>query len=175
MRLLAEFIVRRARFDDLGKVIEINRKCLPENYPEWFFRDHLVNWGEAFLVAEVNGEVVGYVMCRVEFGLGITVKGLVRRGHVISLAVLPEHRRKGIATALMKEALKALKEKYGCKEVYLEVRVSNLPAIRLYEKLGFKRVKVIPMYYADGEDAYLMARSLEDFSSFRSFTHDLRL
>jgi len=175
VRLVAKFVVRRARFSDLGKVIEINRKCLPENYPEWFFRDHLVNWGEAFLVAEVDGEVVGYVMCRVELGLGVIVKGLVRRGHVISLAVLPEHRRKGIATALMKEALKVLRDKYGCKEVYLEVRVSNLPAIKLYEKLGFKRVKIIPMYYADGEDAYLMARSLENFSGFRSLTLDLRL
>ncbi|MEM4138682.1 MAG: GNAT family N-acetyltransferase, partial [Sulfolobaceae archaeon] len=46
------------------------------------------------------------------------------------------------------------------EEVFLEVRVSNVPAISLYKKLGFREVKVLRYYYADGEDAYLMAREL---------------
>jgi len=53
-----------------------------------------------------------------------------------------------------------MKNVYDAKEVYLEVRVSNTPAIRLYEKLGFKIVKVLEGYYSDGENAYLMAREL---------------
>ncbi len=155
--------IRKARLEDLDQVIRINEITLPEHYPRWFWENHLKNWGEAFFVAEVGDKIVGYVMTRVEYGPGYTVPGImVKRGHIISIAVLPEYRRRGIGTALMKAAMDALRKVYGCREVYLEVRVSNMPAIKLYEKLGFRKVKVIPMYYLDGEDAYLMARPLEE-------------
>jgi len=49
---------------------------------------------------------------------------------------------------------------YKATECYLEVRVSNTPAINLYSKLGFMIVKIMKGYYADGEDAYVMARKL---------------
>ncbi len=157
------FVIRRARREDLPAVIVINRVALPENYPEWFFQDHLERWGDAFYVAEAGGKVVGYVMSRVEYGASLfDARRLVRKGHIVSIAVLPGYRRRGIGTALMKAALRALRERYGCEEVYLEVRVSNEPAIRLYEKLGFRKVRVIPMYYMDGEDAYVMALSFQE-------------
>ncbi|MEM1620073.1 MAG: ribosomal protein S18-alanine N-acetyltransferase [Fervidicoccaceae archaeon] len=154
------FKIRRASLEDLPAVIEINRSSLPENYPFYFFREHLENWPEAFLVAEIEGKVVGYVMCRVEVGFGHLNKVPMRRGHVISLAVAERYRRLGIGTALMKEAIEALKNVYKAREVYLEVRVSNKPAISLYEKLGFEVTRRIPAYYHDGEDAFLMARAL---------------
>ncbi|MEM0042669.1 MAG: N-acetyltransferase, partial [Thermofilaceae archaeon] len=72
--------------------------------------------------------------------------------------VIPEMRRKGIGTSLMLKAMEALRKYYSVDEYYLEVRVSNTPAINLYKKLGFTPVKVIKGYYLDGEDAYLMAR-----------------
>jgi len=49
----------------------------------------------------------------------------------------------------------------GCDEVYLEVRVSNEQAIRVYEKLGLETRSRLRGYYRDGEDAYLMARELK--------------
>ncbi len=154
-------VIRKAKKEDIPIVMYINKVSLPENYPEWFFEEHLERWGEAFYVAEVGGKVVGYVMSRVEFGAPYVVEGsIVKKGHIVSIAVLEGYRRRGIGRRLMENALRSLKEVYECKEVYLEVRVSNLPAIRLYEKLGFKKVRVIPMYYLDGEDAYLMARPL---------------
>ncbi|RLE82464.1 MAG: ribosomal-protein-alanine N-acetyltransferase [Thermoprotei archaeon] len=152
------FVVREFRPDDLEKVIDINRICLPENYPAFFFMDHYRNYPKAFLVAEVEGEVVGYVMCRIEWGLSYFKYMPTKLGHVISLAVLPHARRKGLGTNLMLTSMKAMKEVYGAKEFYLEVRVSNLPAIRLYERLGFRVVRIIRGYYSDGEDAYVMAR-----------------
>ena len=154
-------VIRKAKKEDIPIVMYINKVSLPENYPEWFFEEHLERWGEAFYVAEVGGKVVGYVMSRVEFGAPYVVEGsIVKKGHIVSIAVLEGYRRRGIGRRLMENALRSLKEVYECKEVYLEVRVSNLPAIRLYEKLGFRKVRVIPMYYLDGEDAYLMARPL---------------
>ncbi len=100
-------------------------------------------------------------MCRIERILSKFQRFRISKaGHVISIAVLPEYRRLGIASALLKNAMKILKEVYDCSEVFLEVRVSNTPAINLYEKLGFMKVDRIKRYYIDGEDAYLMAREL---------------
>ncbi|MHC1589780.1 MAG: ribosomal protein S18-alanine N-acetyltransferase [Candidatus Hecatellaceae archaeon] len=153
--------IRSFREADLEKVMEINRKCLPENYSSFFFLEIHRSNPEAFLVAEAEGKVVGYVMCRVEHGLsGLLKFKLTRKGHVVSIAVLPEHRLKGLATLLMVKAMENLYDKYACHEVYLEVRVSNDPAIKLYRKLGFKENKTIPHYYIDGEDAFLMVRKL---------------
>jgi len=157
--IVITFIVREAQREDLSKVIKINREVLPENYPPFYFELHLNQFGKAFLVAEENGEVLGYIMCRVEYDNLYTNPSKVgKRGHIISLAVVESARRRGIGTALMIEAMESMKKFYGAEEYYLEVRVSNEPAIRLYKKLGYSVIKVIPNYYLDGEDAYLMAR-----------------
>jgi len=153
-----EYVVREFRPEDLNAVIRINRQNLPENYPPFFFKLHHENFPKAFLVAEMGGEVIGYVMCRVETGRLYTKEGVGRQGHIVSIAVVPEMRRRGVGTSLMVKAMEALRKVYGVDEYYLEVRVSNTPAINLYRKLGFKPVKVLRGYYLDGEDAYLMAR-----------------
>ncbi len=160
MEINEDFIIRRINVNELDDVIKINELCLPEHYPRYFWEEHLRRWNDIFLVAEINGKIVGYVMCRVELGWGYTRKGIIKKGHVISIAVLQEYRRRGIGRALMENVMKVLKEKYGVHEVYLEVRVSNTPAINLYKKLGFSIIRVVPGYYHDGEDAYIMARSL---------------
>jgi len=155
------FHVREASLEDLPQVMMINRLCLPENYTYFFFESILRDYPKTFLIAEVDGRIAGYVMCRVERGFSKFDRlGLRRIGHVISIAILPEYRRRGIAKTLLLNALNALKEHYGCEEVYLEVRVSNSPAVALYQKLGFVIVKTSKGYYVDGEDAYIMARRL---------------
>lgn len=157
-----EYKIRLARITDIDEIIKINRAALPENYPYYFFVEHLKEYEAAFYVAEVDGKVVGYIMPRIEWGFSNLkqLPSLVKKGHVVSIAVLEEYRKMGIGTALLQASLKAMKEVYGAEEVYLEVRVSNTPAISLYRKLGFKEVKVLRHYYADGEDAYLMAAPL---------------
>ncbi|MEM1847689.1 MAG: ribosomal protein S18-alanine N-acetyltransferase [Thermofilaceae archaeon] len=153
-----EFVLREFAPKDLDEVMKINRENLPENYPQFFFKLHYENFPRAFLVAEHKGRIVGYIMCRVETGKLYTKSGSGRQGHIISIAVIPEMRQKGIGTSLMLKAMEALRKYYSVDEYYLEVRVSNTPAINLYKKLGFTPVKVIKGYYLDGEDAYLMAR-----------------
>ncbi|MEM1506934.1 MAG: ribosomal protein S18-alanine N-acetyltransferase [Candidatus Bathyarchaeia archaeon] len=148
------YTIRKFRLEDLDQVMYINRTCLPENYSTHFFIDLYKSFPETFIVAEKDDQVVGYIMCRIESGF--SGFGLAKKGHIISIAVLPEHRRKGIGETLLKEALQSMMNYYGIKECYLEVRVSNTPAINLYKKVGFKIEKVIRGYYADGENAYLM-------------------
>jgi len=151
------FRLRRFQPDDLERVMHINRICLPENYATYFFMDLYERFPETFIVAEEDGEIVGYVMCRIETGLpDFGLLGIAKRGHVISIAVLPEHRRKGIGTALMKEAMAGMRL-YKAKECYLEVRVSNTPAVKLYEKVGLGTLRGVQGYYADGEGAYVMS------------------
>lgn len=156
--MYGEYVIREFTTEDLDAVIAINRQNLPENYPPFFFKLHHENFPRAFLVAEHAGKVIGYIMCRVERGKLYTRHGEGRLGHVISIAVVPEMRRKGVGMNLMLRAMKALYDYYSVDEYYLEVRVSNTPAINLYKKLGFEPVKVIKGYYLDGEDAYVMAR-----------------
>ncbi len=149
------FRLRDFRPEDLDRVIYINRTCLPENYSRMFFLSIHKRYPDLFIVAEADGQIVGYIMCRIEHGLLGLGK---RKGHVISIAVLPPYRRRGIATAMMEEVLARMVERYGAEECFLEVRVSNFPAISLYEKLGFKKTDVIKHYYPDGEDAYIMTK-----------------
>jgi len=156
------FSLRRFQPSDLDRVMEINRICLPENYATYFFLDLHERYPETFIVAEEDNKIIGYIMCRIETGLpDFRSFGIPKKGHVISIAVLPEHQRKGIGIALMKEAMAKMKG-YKAIECYLEVRVSNEPAVNLYKKLGFKTSRSVHGYYADGEDAYIMTLKLKD-------------
>ncbi|MCD6348786.1 MAG: GNAT family N-acetyltransferase [Candidatus Korarchaeota archaeon] len=158
--MLQGYKIRPFRPEDLEEVERINRVFLPENYPSYFFIENYRRFPSSFLVAESeSGEVVGYVMCRVE-SYYVRVATLLL-GHVLSIAVSRRHRRKGIGKALMVEAERGLVS-YGADAVYLEVRVSNEPAIKLYEGLSYRKLGVIPSYYADGEDAYLMYKMLDE-------------
>ncbi|MEM3666891.1 MAG: ribosomal protein S18-alanine N-acetyltransferase, partial [Candidatus Bathyarchaeia archaeon] len=154
------FTLRKFRMGDLQSVIRINRICLPENYADFFFIDLYERFPEAFIVAEENGEVVGYIMCRIELGLSnFGFSGLIKKGHIVSVAVLPQYRRKGIGQALIKKAMEGM-QTYNAKQCFLEVRVTNTPAINLYKKLGFEITRTINGYYSDGEDAYVMSCKL---------------
>jgi ribosomal-protein-alanine N-acetyltransferase len=161
MRDLQEaYNIRKFALSDLQSVIKINRSCLPENYTDFFFVDLYRRFPETFIVAEEDGQVVGYIMCRIEVGLsGLGLGGLVKKGHVVSVAVLSEHRRHGVGEALVSKALEAMKL-YNGKQSYLEVRVTNDEAIKLYKKLGFEVTRTMHGYYADGEDAHVMTKKL---------------
>ncbi len=154
------FSLRRFQPDDLEKVMQINQVCLPENYSTYFFMELYERYPETFIVAEVAAEIAGYIMCRIETGLpDFGLLGITKRGHVISIAVLPQYQRKGIGEALMRGAMVAMRQ-YKAKDCYLEVRVSNSQAIGMYNKLGFETSRTVRSYYADGEDAAIMTRKL---------------
>jgi len=146
--------------NDLEAVVHLNQVCLPENYTDIFFVDLYRRCPETFVVAEESEGVVGYIMCRIEVGLSnLGLGGLVKKGHVVSVAVIPEHRRKGIGEALVAKAMEGMRL-YGAKQCYLEVRVTNEEAISLYKKLGFEVTRTIHGYYADGEDSFVMSKKL---------------
>ncbi len=154
------FTLRPFKATDLDQVMNINRRCLPENYSTYFFLDLHERFPETFIVAEDKSVIVGYIMCRIETGApDFGSLSFKKKGHVISIAVLPEYRRQGVAYALMKEAMQAML-RLKAKECYLEARVSNTPAVKLYQKMGFKVTQTIQGYYANREAAYKMRRKL---------------
>jgi [ribosomal protein S18]-alanine N-acetyltransferase len=154
------FTLRKFKPDDLQSVMQINRVCLPENYTDMFFIDLHERFPETFIVAEDKGSLVGYIMCRVEVGLSnMGLGGLIRKGHVVSIAVMPQARRKGVATALIKAAMNGMCY-YKAKQFFLEVRVTNAAGVSLYKKLGLEVSRTINGYYSDGEDAYVMTKKL---------------
>jgi len=160
--LQTTFTLRPFKPSDLEKVMNINRVCLPENYSPYFFMDLYERYPATFIVAEQERNVVGYIMCRIETGFSsFGLFGISKKGHVVSIAVLPKHQHKSVGTALMKEAMKNIRL-YKTKECYLEVRVSNVPAVGMYKKLGFQVARTKRGYYADGEDAYVMAKNLKE-------------
>lgn len=141
-------------------MISINWATLPEHYSDFFFEELLRSSPEAFLVVQHGSQIVGYVMCRIEYGFSSFHRfGFARKGHIVSVSILEQHRRKGLGTYLVQQANEGMKRR-GCSEAYLEVRTSNQPAIKLYEELGFKITSRMEAYYRDGDAAYLMSMSL---------------
>jgi len=157
LKQVGDCILRRCELSDIIPVMEINLRTLPEHYSDYFYESLLEELPEAFIVAEISGKIIGYIMCKMEHGFSNFRKlGFVKKGHVVSIAVLDEHRSKGFGSVLVNEAIKGVKITQ-CSELYLEVRCSNNDAVRLYEKLGFSIIQRIKTYYRDGEDAYVMA------------------
>ena len=157
LKQIGNCILRRSELGDIIPVIEINLKTLPEHYSDYFYESLLEELPEAFIVAEISGKIVGYIMCKMEHGFSNFKKlGFVKKGHVVSVAVIDGHRSKGIGSVLVEEAIKGVKIR-ECSEMYLEVRCSNNDAVRLYENLEFSITQRLKAYYRDGEDAYVMA------------------
>jgi ribosomal-protein-alanine N-acetyltransferase len=140
-------IVEAMRIDDLGEVHEIERASFSAPWPPNAYLSELqTNRLAHYLVVRVDGRVVG-------FG-GIWL--MVDEAHVTTFAIHPDWRRLRLGERLIIALLDvALERRAG--EATLEVRLSNLPARRLYEKYGFRPVGIRPRYYTDnGEDALIM-------------------
>ena len=156
----SEYSIQAFDPKDLDDVVRINWTCLPENYDNAFFLSIFYHFPKTFIVSKVSGKVVGYMMCRVETGFSDLRRfSMTRKAHVVSIAVLPEQRNRGIASALLEKALEGLRQ-YQATECFLEVRESNMIAIDLYKRYGFSVTRTMRGYYRDGESAYVMVKSL---------------
>lgn len=115
---------------------------------------HLLSWPQLLWIAEdFDGTLVGYCLAKMEED----ERTQPRHGHITSLSVLRTHRRRGIATALMRSAQREMADVFSAEYVSLHVRRSNKAAFHLYSvTLAYEIADVEKGYYADGEDAYDM-------------------
>ncbi|MTH55576.1 ribosomal-protein-alanine N-acetyltransferase [Bacillus mangrovi] len=135
------------RVEDIDTVylIETHSFASPWN-KESFYNEVAHNLFATYLVAELNGEVIGYC--------GIWL--IVDEAQVTNIAILPEYRGNGFGEILLRQAMKEAKRR-GARQLSLEVRVSNHPAQSLYRKLGFQPGGIRKQYYTDNlEDALVM-------------------
>ena len=140
--------MRPMRLSDLPVVMEITRRSLPLPWGEAVWREELASPLGLYLVLEEDGAVSGY----------IGLKLISDDAHVMTIAVRPEHRRRGLARTLVEAAL-ADPASAGARRVHLEVRPSNAGARAFYGLLGFVQTGLRPAYYGD-EDALLMTLDL---------------
>jgi len=98
-------------------------------------------------------------MWRVERAPSLNSLRLINKGHLVSIAVDSQHRRRGIAKSLLVQSMPEIK-KYKIHEYVLEVRVSNQTAINLYKSFNFRIHSIKKNYYRDGENAYYMVRKI---------------
>jgi ribosomal-protein-alanine N-acetyltransferase len=140
-------VVDRMTVDDLPAVHEIEQESFTTPWPAHAYRQELEqNKLAHYLVARYGNQIVGFA--------GIWL--LVDEAHVTTFATRASWRRQGIGERMLM-ALLDLSIARGAAEATLEVRPSNVPARRLYEKYGFKVVGVRPRYYSDdNEDALIM-------------------
>ena len=143
--------VREMQIDDLEKVMKIENESFSIPWTETGFFTFLIRDDTLFLVAEEDENILGYI-------------GMVcvpEDGDITNVAVDEKCRNKGIGKLLVGGMIER-SAKRGVKNIFLEVRVSNAPAIHLYESFGFENVGVRKNYYEEPkEDAYIMRRSQE--------------
>ncbi|MBI2487778.1 MAG: ribosomal protein S18-alanine N-acetyltransferase [Deltaproteobacteria bacterium] len=151
MRPLPKFFIDQMKLEYLDQIMTIEQVCFPTAWPRQVFEMELKSPRSFTRVSKLGDMVVGYVVAWTVYD----------EGHILNIAVLPEFRRMGIGEDLMTDCLDYFSRSHA-KYALLEVRTSNIGAIKLYEKLGFKSIGIRRGYYNDtGEDAIVMMLTIK--------------
>lgn len=145
-------LVREMTFADIPHAVEIEQACFSMPWSEKSFQDSIIREDTLFLVCEDASTITGYIGMYISF----------EEGSITNVAVSPSYRKKGYGEALVSSVKKYANDKL-VEKIFLEVRVSNTPAIKLYEKMGFENLGVRKNFYDHPrEDAYIMSCDLCD-------------
>lgn len=144
-------VIRPMTEEDIKGVAEVEKECFASPWSEKSLSEELENGNAYFFVADINGEISGYIGTISVFG----------ECSVTNVAVKEKHRNKGIASSLLQRAI--LNSAFLDDEfITLEVRKSNTPAISLYEKFGFRKMGERKNFYrSPTEDAYIYNKYLK--------------
>ena len=144
---IKDAIIRRMKVEDLEQVMKIEHSCFPTPWSVSAFQSELKDNDYArYFCLELNGKVIGYM------GLWF----ILEEGHITNVAILPEYRGKHLGEFLMRSVIDKMVDE-GMERMTLEVRLTNYPAQRLYDRLGFVKAGVRKGYYSDNqEDAIIM-------------------
>ena len=138
------------KMNDVPAIAELERQCFTDPWSENSIASEVDNPLSYWLVAEDDGRIAGYVGSQ----------SVLDTADMMNLAVSPDYRRQGIGQALVNALADHLRQK-NVIALLLEVRVSNEPAIALYQKLGFVQVGRRPRYYHNPrEDALILRKEL---------------
>lgn len=143
--------IREMQIDDLEGVMEIENDNFSSPWTETGFFSFLIRDDTLFLVAEEEGEILGYC--------GVVM--VMDEGDITNVSVAKKRQNQGIGKRLVNTLIKKTEEA-GVTRLFLEVRAGNGSAIHVYEQMGFKQNGVRKNYYESPvEDALVMARGCE--------------
>ena len=129
-------------------IMRLIQKDLSEPYSIYTYRYFIHNWPNLCFLAMAGDETcVGAIVCKLDLH-----KKVSKRGYIAMLAVDSNYRKQKIGSTLVKKAIEAM-IKDDADEVVLETEITNKPALKLYENLGFVRDKRLFRYYLNGVDA----------------------
>ncbi|CAN8000274.1 unnamed protein product [Ixodes hexagonus] len=128
-------------------IMRLFQKDLSEPYSIYTYRYFIHNWPRLCFLAMDGDSCVGAIVCKLDLH-----KKLVKRGYIAMLAVDAKYRKRKIGSTLVLKAIRAMISD-DADEVVLETEITNKPALRLYENLGFVRDKRLFRYYLNGVDA----------------------
>ena len=135
----------------VAQIAELEKLCFSDPWSEKSVASELNNPLAFWLVAEDNGRVAGYIGSQT----------VLDETDMMNVAVHPDYRKQGIATALIVDLVEELR-KMGSHSLTLEVRASNENAIRVYQKLDFQQVGCRKNYYRNPkEDALILRKEWE--------------
>ena len=153
-----ETTIRPFERSDLDSTENIERRSFNDPWSRSEFELSHQRDGSRFLVAVRNAKVVGYVIVEVVKTLDLLKLRLIKRGHLLNIAVDPKYRRNSVGKTLVDASIRCLR-KESVQEIWLEVRASNSIAKRFYLKMGFKETGRKNQYYLT-EDALVMKKEL---------------
>ena len=150
VEISAKAIIRRMEYTDLDRVVEIESELFSDDWNEVMFQQEIVAH-DAF-VYEIAGKVIGYICGWLMY----------QEYNITNVAICKEFQGRGLGSVLLNFIMKRVND-LDCPEIFLEVRASNVAAIKLYEKSGFHLAGRRTKYYKNPEeDALLMVLSGEE-------------
>ena len=140
---------RKWRYEDVFQIAALEKECFSDPWSfqmlaDTFFSEHTLS-----VAAAEDGKIAGYAFADLA----------VEEADLANIAVTKSFRRRGIAKELLSR-LEAQVRAAGGRKMFLEVRVSNAPAMALYLKTGYVGRYARPRYYGNGEDALVMEKKL---------------
>ena len=140
---------RKWRYEDVFQIAALEKECFADPWSfqmlaDTFFSEHTLS-----VAAAEDGKIAGYAFAVLA----------EEEADLANIAVTKSFRRRGIAKELLSR-LEAQVRAAGGRKMFLEVRVSNAPAMALYLKTGYVGRYARPRYYGNGEDALVMEKKL---------------
>ena len=143
-------IIKEAKSEDLMEILEIKRRLFPSDPIDDSFKNDIDNSNSNLICLKNENEVIGYY----------DIYFMYENADIIQIAVKKEHQGNKYGSLLLEDLIKRAKER-NVEFIHLEVKKTNIIALNLYKKFGFKEVRIRNKYYSDGEDAIEMVKGLD--------------
>ena len=142
MEIISRVVFRNVTEDDIDRIVAIENECFSDAWGRTAFRSCFESPFYEMVVALIEDEIVGY---------GI-MKCMYEDGELVRIAVTPKCHRRNVAYRMLDWLIKIATHE-GVENVFLDVRESNEPAIKLYENMGFEKYEITEGFYNDPKEA----------------------